>query len=1238
MKELALGQKIGGRYELTALLGKGASSQVYEALDHTEKKELALKLFLDSTPGINFIQHEFRFLSSLRHPNLIQVFDFGRDNNYYYFTMELMPGQSILDCCQGKRVAECSEKIAQLCRALEYIHEHDVVHLDIKPSNILISGDGTVKLSDFGLARRFTGQSAFRLFGTPAYMSPEIIASQVPDGRSDLYSLGVLMYQVFTGKLPFEAVSTEELIRCHLQQIPQPPQIINPEISNQAGTLILKLLSKDPNDRPNSANEVITEINRILMTDLPLEAELNHAHHVFFSRLMGRDKELTELRQAMQNAAAGQGSCLFISGEAGIGRTRLVSEFALQAQLLDAQVFWSRCYQQDTAAFHPLIQLMHQLLPLAQSFNKEVLASYGNELVELLPDIKTMSVAGKLTEPSRLPSVEKRLRLLDAVTTFITTTLESLPLKPAVLIFEGMHWADRESLEAIYHLGRNIARSPILIVITFRSEDVDQGHALLKMIEQLGPEGQAGQIYLRRLSKSEVAALIANVLPRADNLEPLAAKIYAETEGNPFQIEEAVYYLLESGQIRRKHGQWQIDAFMVESLSLPSSISQATERKLKNLSADQLKILQAMAVLGRPAPEQTIAQMTGLAVEPTSEDLIHLKGRNLLAELDRPDGPVFGLHHAKIQDLIAGAIEDERRKQLHLNAAGILERAEPKTYQDYIDLARHWMQAGNQAKAREYHLRTAVELKDYARDQAIEHYRAALELSPGPERLDILAALQELYFITGDHTAAESTVAEIIERQGPSAELLRLRGAIQERQGAYDAALQSFQQALELAGADQEATARIEAAIAQTYIRRGEYHSAEKACQNGIKILPRDADPQVEAELYNSLGQVYWHLAEWAQAIAVHQKSLALKEKFGDLYGIATSCNNLGMVYYRMYEWDKAEEFHQKSFAIREQIGDISGLAKSYNNLALIYRHLYDWNRAMDYHAKCLRIMERIGSSYEIAVSHTNLGFIHKARGEWDQALWSYNRAVQIALAIGAKNVLLDTYIKKAEVYLSLGTLEDAALFCQKAMDLANELGGRLELGRGINIQGRIYQMRRQWDRAMESLSQARDIFSQLDIKAGEAFILKNMADLHREQGELDRSEKLAAKALILAQRVEEQQLASEILLLQGELADERGEGGLKYMEWAMELAVRVGNRETIAAINAAMARHHVKGRRYAQAVECCQRAVAVYKHALKNISQPELKSSYLFEPRRRQALRDIKKLRQEAGSRDAVA
>lgn len=198
---------------------------------------------------------------------------------------------------------------------------------------------------------------------------------------------------------------------------------------------------------------------------------------------------------------------------------------------------------------------------------------------------------------------------------------------------------------------------------------------------------------------------------------------------------------------------------------------------------------------------------------------------------------------------------------------------------------------------------------------------------------------------------------------------------------------------------------------------------------------------------------------------------------------------------------------------------------------------------------------------------------------------------------------------------------------------MAEELGGRLELGRALNISGRISQMRQQWDKAKEDLSRAREIFAELDIKAGEAFILKNLADLHRELGELDQAEVLADKSLSLAQRVEEQQLVADVLLLKGELLEERGKSGLKYMEWSLEIANKVNTAETAWPIFSAMARHCVRHKRHDLALEHYKKILFWFKQALANISQPELKSSYVFAPRRRQMFKDIKLFRQEAAS-----
>lgn len=1230
--------RIAGRYRVVSLIGQSEKSRVYKVVDLTTDQTLALKAFSDHANGINHLRHEFRFLSTLRHPNLVQVHHFGSEKDFHFLTMDLIEGKDFLESLNVAPLEERLARLAELCRALEYIHQNDIIHLDLKPSNILVARNGSVKLADFGLAHSSKGQSLLKAAGTPPYMSPEVIAGQIPDGRADLYSLGVLIYQLFAGRLPFEAATTEELVRQHLQTPPQPPKVFNPDMPDEMQLLVLKLMAKDPNERPASANEVIQELNRCFGRELALEEGQAASRNLFHSRLVGRDKEMADLFQALQLAAGGHGTCVFISGETGIGRTRLLSEFALQAQLSDAQVFWTRCYSPDSAAYEPVIQLLSQLLPLAQSFCPETVSLHGPELLALLPHWRGLPEVRDHPPPSQLPPNETRLRLLDAVTSFIFRTFDALPTKPSVVVMEGLHWADSETLEVIYHLGRNASRNRMLLVGSMRSDDIDEHHPLLGLVERLSQENQAEQVYLKRLSSPEVLALLGRVFLNADGLEPLAEKIYAETEGNPLLIEEAVFYLLESGQIRRRLGQWQIDAYRVQSLSLPAGFKQALDRKLQALSPSQLRTLQGIAVMGRPVSEKMLAFVLEEPEDLVTEDLIHLKGRNLLIQIDTADGSLYGMHHSRIEREISSGLEPAPDAAFHRRAALLLEQMGPSTCQDFIELARHHQKAGHTEGAKSCHLRAASLLAEHAPEQAILHYQAALGLSTSAEQAEVLRPLLNLYFLTGDSSRAAKAAADLLKLSGPSADLYRRMGICQDRLGDYKRAIDYFDQALSLAQGDPVATARIVSSLAATYLHQGELRAAERSCLEALKALPPDSDPMVEADIYNSLGQIYWQLADWAQAVAIHRKSLALKERLGDQYGIATSYNNLGLVYYRMYDWDRAAECHQKSFAIRERIGDISGLARSYNNLALIYRHLYDWDRAVDYHTKCLQTMERIGSSYELAVSHINLGLIHKARSEWDQAVWSYNRAIIIAATIGARNVLMDAYIRIAELYLTLGSIENAGQHCQQALALAAELGGRLEQGRSLNIQGRIYQMRRQWDRAQEMLLQAKEIFSDLDIRAGEAFILKNLADLHRARGELGQSSLLADRALSLAQRVEEQQLVAEIILLKGELLEDRGSSGLVHLQWALELATRINIRETMWPIYGALARRASKARDLAAALDYYQRTLSVFKQSCRNISQPELKNCYLFEPRRRQVLREIKKMRQEVSRNVPIA
>ncbi|MBI5806158.1 tetratricopeptide repeat protein [candidate division TA06 bacterium] len=1233
MNKLLKDQKVGTKYQVLEFLGEGSTSQVYKAVDLAGGQTVALKLFLKDFINIDLVCQEFRLLAELRHPNLAAVHGYENFQGECLYVMEYVSGPDILCRSRDLSLEEKGRKLIDLCHALEYIHSRNIVHLDLKPSNLLLDGKDAVKLLDFGLAQ--SGACfPLKISGTPFYISPEVISGQSPDGRADLYSLGVLMYQIFTGVLPFEASSLRELVKKHLYQPPQPPQLYNAVLSERLQSLILKLLSKDPNDRPAGAGEVAAELARIIKQSPGVSPDFLPPPFVFNSRLVGRDKEMAELRQAAQNAISGQGSTVFISGETGIGRTKLLTEFSLEVQLLECQVLWARCYQPDTAAYDLAAQLLTQVLPLAQNFCPQALSEFGPKLAEIAPGFRSLPEVSSLPVPAALPAPEQKLRLLDAVAGFIIKTLEAGPSRATVIMLESIHWIDRESLEAISHLMRNISRSSILVAGSFRNDDLAPGHHLPAAIESLIAENLAEQLFLKRLSLPEVSELIRNIFPGIQNPGPLISRIHSETGGNPLLIEEAVRYLLDSGVIQRRHGHWLISGPADGRLSLPDDLDKTFKVKLGKLSSDQLLLIQSLAVMGRPATARQISVMTEQDICQTGKDLLYLKSQSLLAVLREEKGePLYGLHHSKITSEICRSAPPELLSRLHRAAARILEQQENHSLQELSALSRHWEEAGEPGKARKFHLLAGDGLAEFSKQQAIEHYRQAIELSPSRQDAPVLEKLQKLYYVSGEFQKAFEAAQSLHQAKGPTPESYYNLGRCQERLGNYESSIEYLRLGLSISGNDPQLSARLMGAIAVTCISRGEYRTAEKYCQEALKLLPQNCKPSVEAEIFNTLGQAYWHLAEWSQALSVHRKSLEIKEREGSLYGIANSHNNLGLVYYRMYDWDRAAESHQKSFALREKIGDISGLAKSYNNLALISRHLYDWDQALEYHNKGLQTMERIGSGVETAASLVNIGLIHKAKGEWDRALWSYNRAIQLAVTIGAKNILLDAYIRKAEFYLALGSLEDGSLFCQKSLGMAEELGGRLEMGRALNISGRISQMRQQWDKAKDDLSRAREIFAGLDIKAGEAFILKNLADLHRELGELDQAEVLADKSLSLAQRVEEQQLVADILLLKGELLEERGKSGLKYMEWSLEIANKVNTAETAWPIFSAMARHYVRHKRHDLALEHYKKILFWFKQALANISQPELKSSYIFAPRRRQMFKDIKLFRQEAAS-----
>jgi hypothetical protein len=668
---------------------------VHRAHDQVLHREVALKQLTAAKLAPDrrslleaLFSREYHTLVRLKHPRIIEVYDYGQDRDGPYYTMELLSGRDL------QRLAplpyrEVCQLLCDVASSLALLHAHGLVHRDVSPRNVRRTADGRTKLFDFGALAPFGVAS--NIVGTPTCVAPEMLQRMPLDQRADLFSLGVVGYVALTGRPPFPAARIEDLPGLW-EQAPLPPSKYDPSIPAALDALIASLLSIDALARPSSAAaaiEALTVIGEIAHDTHELAAE----SYLLSGRLVGRASEQAWFGKRIMRAKSGTGSQILMTGAAGLGKTRLLHELALEAQLAGLSTVKADG-QATPEPFGVAVRLSLELLMVcsdsagrAAQPHAALLGQLSEALRERLGGAAPVSLA---SDPS-----ERRSRLLAALYEWFVAVSREQPLLVAV---DNLDAVDPNSAAFLAALGHASSEAPILLLTTQRAADEATGPDALRALRK-----HANRLKLGALTLEDCEQLVRSLFGDVPNVGRVAGLVYERGAGNPRECLELAGFLVRKRIAKYVGGSWVLPQ-EVAGDELPSRIEDVVVASLRALTGAARDLAETLSVDGTPVSIErceTIAK--GLSAAEVYQALAELVAEQILTV----DGERYRFRHDGLRKGVLAQLDESRRRQLHVNLAQDL-LARSTLFSAQVQAAWHLVRGGEESRGAELIVRAGA--------------------------------------------------------------------------------------------------------------------------------------------------------------------------------------------------------------------------------------------------------------------------------------------------------------------------------------------------------------------------------------------------------------------------------------------------------------------------------------------------------------------------------------------------
>jgi serine/threonine protein kinase/tetratricopeptide (TPR) repeat protein len=1084
-------------YRLLSKIESGGMGEVYKAEDTKLGRTVAVKLLLASlnqkpVARRRFLQ-EAQSASALNHPNIVTIHAIDEADGLDFIVMEFVDGQNLKSLIHRDGALPLPRLLdvgIQVAEALEAAHEINIIHRDIKSANILVTPRGQAKVLDFGLAKvirtvadRVDGIDAEAptltnltdegtVLGTAAYMSPEQTLGHVLDARSDIFSLGSVLYEAATRSLPFAGPSMLAVMHAIATTEPPPPSRVRPELPREFDVIIERALAKDKVRRYSSAAEMAQAMRSLRATftgewfgsPIVYDKDLVDVAAPLF---VGRGPELNKLEGLLQQAMDGNGRVVFISGEPGIGKTSLSDEFLRRARnrFPGLSVSRGRCVEQygTGEAYLPFLDAIGALLEgPSRDRLATVMRTSAPTWCSQLPVAFASTGAMETLQQETIGATKERMmrEMGDALGIFATTS-------PAVLLLEDLHWADPSSVDLLRHLGQRISNQRLLIAGTFRPEDIERSNHPLKSYKaEMQTHKLCEEISLDSLGTEHIQDYL-NATFAPHNFPPeFATHIHDKTEGHPLFATNLLQYLRERGDIAKTNEHWSLSRPVSDmELETPESVRSMISKKVDSLAEEERRALQYASVEGQEFLSTVVASLLGVDEVDLEELLARIEKTHRLivtrGEEELPDRSLatrYRFAHALYQNFLYSGLVTKRRTLLHRQAGEQLARHYGKrSPQIATQLALHFERGRDFVRAVEFLNHAGDNATTlYANAEAADHYGRALSLA---EKLPDELQSETMMTLYGKRGAANMALSRFAQSVDDYVSMLKHQEAFDspdKRAAALNALAMTLffshrveemeeraNQALAAAKGAGSETLRLDTMglMALKHLCYGELALARPILDDVIQSARAiDYKPALLTGIAWR-GALYFFQTEYERAIECEQEARRLASKLRDGFLLLTSMFFLGLSKGNLGHMSEAIATLEQAILMAGRNGDRFWLPRMPNCIGWMHRELEDFAGALKYDQEGLRVARQYHVLEAEANSLINLGIDHTHGGKAEETMSAFRETQEIfqrdAWFRWRYNIRLEA--ARASHCLRQGDLQKAGEYAQGLLDTATQ-------------------------------------------------------------------------------------------------------------------------------------------------------------------------------------------------------